>query len=346
MPLEPPARTGVLSPALCALEQVAQEQGWTFTPLDPYSRQFVRVAAGDAFFFTGTGRVYAYPLNSSVSASIARDKAFTYEALAAAGIDVPPYGHYFLHPAWAARRGVGREREDAFAYAQSLGYPVFVKPIDGSRGANSDIAFTPDDLDAIMTEIAARHHAVLIQPVLSGEDRRIFILDGEALFTYRRERAALTGDGTRPISALLDDYNVRAVAVGITPVAPDSPFLREALAGRGLALTSVLGAGETLPFAARGNVSAGGLISDFSESVPEDWARWAARIVAILGLRVAAVDFFAPHEGAPVSTLNLIEVNSNPSLSGLIALGRDDLARDIWRRVGTRYFAEQKERGR
>lgn len=346
MPLEPPQKQDILSPALRILEEVAADEGWTFTPLDPYSRQFARVASGDAFFFAGTGRVYAYPLNSSVSASIARDKAFTYEALAAAGFRVPPYGHYFLHPAWSARRGVGRERGDAFAYAHSLGYPVFVKPIDGSRGANADIAFNADDLDQILTEIAALHHAALIQPVLSGEDRRIFILDGKALFTYRRERAALTGDGARPIAALLEDYNARAIAVGITPIGVSSPFLREALAGRGLTLSRVLGAGETLSFAARGNVSAGGSISDFSERVPDAWAQWAAGTVAALGLRVAAVDFFAPHAGAPVSALNLIEVNSNPSLSGLLALGRADLARGIWRLVGTRFFAEEKGRRR
>ena len=189
-----------LNPALRALEDVARAEGWTFTPLDPYSRQLVRVEKDLACFFAGIGRVQNFPLNSAVSASIARDKAFTYEVVAAAGIDVPPYGHFFLNPAQAPLRGRGREREDAFPFPRALGYPVFVKPIDGSRGALADIAYDAHDLDALLTAIARLHHAALVQPVLSGEDRRIFILDGTAMFTYRRLRSAVSGDGS-PSSA-------------------------------------------------------------------------------------------------------------------------------------------------
>ena len=217
---------------------------------------------------------------------------------------------------------------------------MFVKPIDGARGARADIAYSSDDLEAVLREIGAVHHAALIQPVLTGEDRRIFVLDGAAIFGYRRERARLTGDGAAPLGTLLDRYNAGAAAVGITPIADASPFLREALAARGVNLASVLKRGEEFFFAARGNVSAGGSISDFDEHVPHRWADWANRVVNALGLRVAAVDFFAPDREAPAEELKLIEVNSNPSLSGIIALGRSDIAHHVWRHAGQRYFAE------
>lgn len=333
-----------LNPALRALEDVARAEGWTFTPLDPYSRQLVRVEKDLACFFAGIGRVQNFPLNSAVSASIARDKAFTYEVVAAAGIDVPPYGHFFLNPAQAPLRGRGREREDAFPFARALGYPVFVKPIDGSRGALADIAYDAHDLDALLTAIARLHHAALVQPVLSGEDRRIFILDGTAMFTYRRLRSAVSGDGETPLGPLLAHYNAAAVGIGISAIPETSPFLREALAARGLTLDSILAPGETFTFAARGNVSAGGAIADYSEEMPKEWADWAARVTDALALRVAAVDFFAPAPDAPAASLQLIEVNSNPNLSGIIALGHANRARDIWRRVGTTFFAEQARR--
>jgi D-alanine-D-alanine ligase-like ATP-grasp enzyme len=338
------AEAPALVPSLKALADVCHEEGYSFSIIDKHSGQLVRVGHGAHFFFAGTGRVSNFPLNSAVAASIARDKAFAYQTLAAAGIAVPDYGYFFLDARHQGLRGTGRERADAFAYAEHLGYPVFVKPIDGSKGALCDVAFRPEDLSSLLDRIARFHHAALIQRVITGQDRRLFYLDGRVIFGYRRLRAVLRGDGKSSIKGLLERYNKEVIATGVREITEDSPFLRETLSQRGHSLDHVLDLGEEVQVAARANISAGGRIQDFSEEVREAWVRWARYIAATLGLRACAVDFFAPHETADPNELSLIEVNSNPSLEGLMASGLAARVRAIWREVAGTYFAECQAR--
>jgi D-alanine-D-alanine ligase-like ATP-grasp enzyme len=335
-----------LSPSLVALAQVCREEGYLFSIIDDHSQQLVRVADGEHFFFAGIGRVANYPLNTAVAASVARDKAFVYQVLAKAGIAVPDYGHFFLEPMHQGLRGKERERTDAFVYAERLGYPVFVKPIDGSKGTLCDIAYDLHDLHALLERIARFHHAALIQRVLAGEDRRLFVIDGKVIYGYRRLRAVLQGDGKNPIKTLLERYNAEVTAQGVSAVKPDSPFLRETLRARGLSLEHVLRLGEEIQASPRGNISAGGSLLDYTEEVPAVWADWAERVTAALGLRVCAIDFFAEPHFSRVEELHLIEVNSNPNLDGLMATGREARVRAIWRQVARTYFDECRARAR
>lgn len=333
-----------LSPPLAVLAELCAEEGYAFSVVDTYSQQLVRVSSGAHFFFAGVGRVSNFPLNNAVAASIARDKAFVYQALAHAGIPVPEYGHFFLRAGQKPLRGEGREQADAFAYAARLGYPVFVKPIDGSKGALCDVAYGPDDLRLLLARIGRVHHAALIQRVLTGEDRRLFLMEDRAIFGYRRLPAVLRGDGCSDIRVLLARYNAEMAGAGVSEVGEDSPFLREALRLRGLSLAYVPREGEEIPVSARGNISAGGRLQDYTETVPPDWEAWAVRIMRALGLRVCAIDFFAPGASSPPEALSLIEVNSNPNLEGLIASGRKAKAQAIWRAVARTYFAECRAR--
>jgi glutathione synthase/RimK-type ligase-like ATP-grasp enzyme len=106
----------------------------------------------------------------------------------------------------------------------------------------------------------------------------------------------------------------------------------------------VLHKGEEIQVSPRGNVSAGGRLSDYTEEVPEAWAAWAGRAAAALGLRVCAIDFFAEPGSSRADGLQVIEVNSNPNLDGLMATGREARVRAIWRQVARTYFAECRSR--
>ena len=331
-------RPGGLPRMLEALADVCREEGYDFAIVDAFSQQLVRVEHRGFQFFAGIGRIQNYPLNSATAASLARDKAFTYQTLAAAGIAVPPYGYFFLDTTHAKLRAPGRERADAFAYAASLGYPVFVKPLDGARGALADQAFGERDLARLLDGIALRHHAALIQPVFSGEEWRLFLLDGVAQFAYRRAKPELTGDGCRSIAQLLDADAQAREGFGLDPITIASPFVQDELRRRGLSADSVLGAGETFAYSPRGNISAGGALLDYTETPPDTWINWARRILNALTLRVGAVDFFAKGK-----TLTLLEVNHSPDLAGIIAAGHDDKARAIWRQVLRLYFVEAED---
>jgi glutathione synthase/RimK-type ligase-like ATP-grasp enzyme len=76
------------------------------------------------------------------------------------------------------------------------------------------------------------------------------------------------------------------------------------------------------------NLSAGGtmVLEDTASEAAPALARKAARA---LGLRVAAIDLFTDIGGG-ASAIEVIEVNSNPSIRLLEQSGRGDLILKIW----------------
>ena len=300
----------------------------------------MRVASDDVFFLTGTGRINAYPLNDAPAASVARDKVFTYQVLEKAGIRVPDYDYYFLHDAYRTVRGDGREREDIAAGAARIGYPLFVKPLDGSRGNLAEIVSTPQELSLQIDRIAPIHHGLIVQRVLSGPEYRLFMIDDDALFLYRRKPPFFVGDGARTIADFLAEENDHRIANGLSPITSDSPFLTKSLSENGLAIDQPLVEGLRFAYLATANISAGGEISDFTETVPEPLVQWGYRILSALSLRVGAIDFFAPGGLADLDRLDLIEVNSNPSVAGLLHAGHDTTVERIWRLVCRKYFSQ------
>ncbi len=323
------------------LRQTCIKDGYDFRVIDDYSKQLVRVASGGMFFLTGTGRINAYPLNDAPAASVARDKVFTYQVLAKAGIGVPDYEYYFLHDAYRAVRGDGREREDIAAGAARIGYPLFVKPLDGSRGNLAEIVHTPDELSLQIERIAPVHHGLILQRVLTGPEYRLFMIDDVALFLYRRKLPFFVGDGNRSVGDFLAEENGHRVAQGLTPITLASPFLQKTLTDHGLTVDAPVAEGVHFPYLAAANISAGGEITDYTETVPAALADWGQRVLTALSLRIGAIDFFARDGIGPPDGLDLIEVNSNPSLAGLIHTGREATVERIWRLVCRKYFSEE-----
>lgn len=309
--------------------------GWRLEILDPFARHLARVSDGTRSFLTGAGRVSAFPLNQAAAVDVARDKAHTAALLAQAGFRVPRGEHVFLHPEHRTQRPAGREIADAPRLAAGLGWPVFVKPNHGSRGAFAEIVETEAQLLAHLAVIAGRHDMALIQEVLSGPERRLFLLDGVVRFAYRRQPARLAGDGRRSLRALLAEFNAGAGARGVTPVPESSPFLARCLAAAGLRLDDVPAAGREVPFAPRANLAAGGQLHDFVETVPAATAAWAARLAAAVQLRVCAVDLFGDDPGDFV----VIEVNGNPSLGGPWAAGHRETVIALWAETARRALA-------
>ena len=329
---------------LAILENVCQREGYEFQTIDSYSKQLVRVTLEEQFFLTGTGRVNAYPLNNAPAASVARDKVFAYQVLENAKIRVPEYDYYFLHDAYRAVRGDGRERQNIAEGAARIGFPLFVKPLDGSRGNLAEIVDNQQELSLQIDRIAAVHHGLILQKVLTGPEYRLFMIDQEAVFLYRRKPPFFEGDGIRSVGDFLAEENNHRVAQGLTPITLESPYLQKALADHNLTIDSPLSTGTHFRYLATANISAGGEISDFVDAVPDRLAAWGHEVLRALSLRVGAVDFFAPNGLEETNNLELIEVNSNPSVAGLIKAGHTPTVERIWRLVCHTFFAEKGRR--
>ncbi len=315
----------------CA-RRAAEALGYAHEIVDPFSHYLIKLSSGDRFAFVGAGGVHGFPLNDATVATIAKDKSHSYELLRRIGVRVPASQLVFVDQRYADLRPAGREVADAKAFAAQIGYPVFVKPNDGSRGALAQSVANEAELEAHLGKIAATSVSAVVQQYLRGSERRIFYIDGVPLFAYAKTKPALCGDGERTVAALLREVDARYVRSGLSPVNMRDAVLQQALAARGLRLDSVAPAGLAIPFSEKANVSGGGGVAGFRETFTPFEAALCRAIRDDIGLRVCAIDLLI-EDDAPEEEAYVLELNANPALASLEKLGKDDLLMRIWTEV-------------
>jgi hypothetical protein len=295
------------------------EFGLRFEDIDGGSGLVCRVASPAQVVYFGAGRCSWYPQNNATAATLASDKYFTNRILEKAGVANLGGDYFFLRARHRALRPAGHEREDAFDYFRKLNGRAFLKPLTGSRGDFVQAIGDEAALARYLDEVVAHYDAVLMQPVAAGFEYRIFLLDGEIVYSARKLPPSLEGDGTRSGRELLADHNAMLTERGLSVI--DRGAVPEA------DLDRVLPPGERLEIPGRTNLSAGGHMA--LEPPRPAASAVAQKAVRALGLRAAAVDVFANVGGDP-SAAAVIEINANPSIRLLEELQRPDLILKIW----------------
>jgi hypothetical protein len=296
------------------------EFGLSFEDIDGGTGLAFRVASPTKAVYFGAGRCSWYPQNNATAATLASDKYFASQILEDAGVATLGGNYFFLSARHRALRPEGHDREDALDYFRTLNGRAFLKPLTGSRGDFAQAIDSETALEAYLDNVAPHYDAVLMQPVASGLEYRIFLLDDEVVYSARKFPPALEGDGTHRVRDLLMAHNASLEGRALSVIDPAA--ISEA------DLDRVLSAGERLEIPGRTNLSAGGHMAFDSPNATV--LTMARRAVRALGLRAAAVDLFTDIGGNP-ETAAIIEVNSNPSIRLLEKLQRPDLILKIWR---------------
>lgn len=317
------------SDSLRLAADAARSAGLGVRFLDPHSGYLIAVEDGRRRTVLGGGAACPYPMNGATAVSLARDKGHAALLLAEAGLPVPDGAVFFTDDRWRDLRGPGRELADAVEYAEGLGWPVFVKPVDGSRGAHAGLAADAADLARHFAAMAPRHPVALVQRPIAGPEWRVVVFDGRVEWGYRRADAVLRGDGRRSVAALVAAENAALRSKGLDPVPADDAFLAERLAEAGATLDTVLDPGVCVRFTPRRNVAGGGGVAALLDPVPTDLAHVAVAATAALGLRLAGVDIVGELGGR----LTVLEVNGTPALGGIEAVGAGAQVADLWTRL-------------
>jgi D-alanine-D-alanine ligase-like ATP-grasp enzyme len=301
-------------------EFACSEFGLAFDDIDGGTGLLFSVSSASKNIHFGAGRCSWYPQNNATASTLASDKYFTSEILERAGIAALGGEYFFLHDRHRAHRPAGHEREDAVAHLGKLGGTAFVKPLQGSRGDFAQTVDSEVSLLRYLDEVSQYYDAILIQPIVSGREYRLFLLDDEIVYTARKYPPFVLGDGVHSLRDLLSAHNDALRSRGLSPVS--------LVEGRDISLDAVLPKGERCDIPGRMNLSAGGTM--VLEAPRSQAAFTAARKAArALGLRVAAVDLFTDIGGA-ADAMRVIEVNANPSIRLLEESGRSDLILKIW----------------
>jgi D-alanine-D-alanine ligase-like ATP-grasp enzyme len=300
-------------------EYACTEFGLRFRDLDGGTGLVFSVASPAKSIHFGAGRCSYYPQNNATASTLASDKYFTNTILQRAGIATLGGEYFFLHDRHRAHRPAGHERDDALEYFRRLGGTAFVKPLLGSRGDFAQGLHDEAALARYLDEVSRHYDAILIQPIVSGNEYRVFLLDDEVLYTARKYPPFVLGDGARPIHELLVAHNEALRSRGLSPASVTGDA----------SLDVVLAKGERWEIPGRMNLSAGGtmLLEPMHSGAAHELARKAVRA---LGLHVAAVDLFT-EIGGKQDAMGIIEVNSNPSIRLLEQSDRGDLILKIWR---------------
>jgi len=315
-----PRDTELLSAQARYARRAAAACGYAFRSLDGADGYLfeVRDGARVARFAAGAGTPYA--LNDARAASIARDKAFCAEVLREAGVPALTGEKFFVTTRWADMRKAEREVEDALRFVRDAAFPIFCKPVSASNGLYAEVIEDFEAFADYVARVGREHFAILIQPFVRAPEYRVFVLEGRALFSYRKRAPSVTGDGAKTLEMLVRHLPRDDGAPSLKPRARNE-------GGRLLTPSDVLPAGAIAILEGPANRSAGGGAEELRDGARGDLAAVALAAAEGIDLRLAGVDLFdCGDEG-----LKVIEVNSNPMIATLEDHGRWDLIETIWR---------------
>src|SRR6202044_2818069 len=196
------------------------ELGLSFEDIDGGTGLAFRVASPTKAVSFGPGRCSWYPQNNATAATLASDKYFANRILEDAGVATLGGNYFFLSARHRALRPKGHDREDALDYFRALNGRAFLKPLTGSRGDFAQAIDSETALEAYLDNVAPHYDAVLMQPVASGLEYRVFLLDDEVVYSARKFPPALEGDGKHLLRDLLKPHNASLESRALVVIDP------------------------------------------------------------------------------------------------------------------------------
>jgi D-alanine-D-alanine ligase-like ATP-grasp enzyme len=236
-----------------------------------------------------------FSINDWGSVAITADKAATTFFLGHHGFRVPrtmAFWHARSFPAFLPKH----TPEMALAFAEQLGFPVYVKPNDLSQGtAVYKVSTHQEFYQAAEHALAAsRRRVALVQEQCMGRDFRIVVLDGEVISSYERVPFHVVGDGHSSIQRLINDKQAMFRHSGRdTTIAANAPATLRVLARSGMSLGSVPERNTRVILSDVSNLSVGGECVDLTACTHEDFKQLARSIAKAMQLRLCGIDLMA-----------------------------------------------------
>lgn len=265
-------------------------------------------------------------LNGAASVAVARQKPWSMAFLQAAGFNVPPYETFFAD--WLAQMtGTDRNQAAALQFAHRVGFPVVVKPSGRLGGQGVFIAADAAAFERNLPSLLAEDPLFVVQKAVLGLEYRVVVLDGQVQIAYEKHALTVTGDGTRTLDALIAErLQTIERELGHVSATPDDFRVTSFLAFGGRTRQDVPADGERVRVMLNAGYGCGGFLVEAYETLPEPIAEAAIAITRHAGLRYSGIDIKGP-DGPHSAPYYLIEVNSQPDLTGYSAVGPEQRRR-------------------
>ncbi|WP_017185325.1 ATP-grasp domain-containing protein, partial [Alkalibacillus haloalkaliphilus] len=207
--------------------------------------------------------------------------------------------------------------------ANKVGYPVVVKPSDGSygRGVFTNIG-TEEDLENAINYIqkTLEINDIIIEEHIPGDEHRLYVVGDKVVGAMLREPANVIGNGENTVKQLIDIKNEQKKRNPrlVSCLIKQNPETRHFIEKQGYTLKSVLPEGEKLYLTDKSNISIGGDPISVTDELPQSVKDVAvAAVKAIPGLVHSAVDLIVDRSGDQVEGV-VLELNPTAQIGGLV----------------------------
>lgn len=287
------------------MEEEAHRRGYDVKRLS-FDTTLISIQGIDVLFKDMNG-----PLSSAALNTVVDDKHITRTLLKAAGLTVPQSIYLPIS-----------EQDEIVSFAESIGYPVVLKPNGLARGQGVFMNLTNEDelreaLGKLEKIVDDNNTSVHVEKHFMGEDFRYVVVDGQVIATSQRARANVVGDGEKTVLELIEEKNEqrlkdRDLKNFLIPTDPDK---LARLYKEGRSLDTVPEPDEKVILRDESNISSGGEAIDYTDSVHPEFEQLALQAVkAIPGLNYAGVDMILEDiTDAPTSENHVVtEVEFSP----------------------------------
>ncbi|WP_163969614.1 acylphosphatase [Oceanobacillus halotolerans] len=272
---------------------------------------------------------------SNKAVDIGRDKEKTKEYVKAADIPVP--------------EGLQFSEEDSDEmikeYVSSIGFPVVVKPTDGSfgRGVISNIT-SMGELEDALTYVRSELNFpnVIVETYIPGKEYRLYVVGDQVVGAINRIPPNVVGDGKHSLKQLIDlknderSENPRLVSCPITMNEEVTNFLSR----KELTLDDIPKDGEQVFLSGKSNLSLGGDPIDVYDELPQGIKDTAVKALhAVPGLEHGAVDLIIHPDKSPEEAGYILELNPTAQLGGILYPMKGK-SRDVPAAIIDYYFPE------
>ncbi len=278
-------------------------------------------------------------INGFGSANLAQDKAFSNYFLGKLGYRVTE-GQTFFNDKMCAKVANPRNIHDGWNYAQELGFPVIVKPLNLSLGILVTKVYNKQEYYQVAEKILATQSVLIVERFYNGNDFRILVLDNEVIAAYQRIPLSVTGDGKSTILELLQNKREQLIKTGEKILIDVADFrIIKKLNQQNLTFDSVLAEDTLIYLLDNANLSTGGDAVDFTDKIHPDFQKLAINITKDMGLRLAGVDILTADITQPIVDYTvdytLLEINSAPGLAHYALLGEQQIQKveDLYRKI-------------
>lgn len=236
---------------------------------------------------------------------------------------------------------------EIIGYSRSLGFPLVLKPTDGSLGAGviTNIQ-SEDELKKALVYVRQDlgFDEVVVEQHVDGKEYRVYVVGDQVVAAYNRVPANIIGDGKHTVAELIQlknnqrKKNARLYSCLIEIDIEIFDFIRAA----GYTFESILEKGEQLFLRQKTNVSSGGDPIDVTDKLPEEIKNIAINALkAVPGLHHGGVDIIINEGNVVTDSAVVIELNPTAQIGGALYPLKGK-ARNIPAAIIDYYFPETK----